>query len=117
MAEGMFNAWAPAGWAARSAGTDPVRQVRPEAITVLRELGIDISGATPKPLAAAMGAEVRLVIGLCAEEACPIVPGAERLHWPLANPAGGDLSVFRRTRDDLAGRIRALIRDLSRGTP
>jgi arsenate reductase len=112
MAEGMFNAWAPAGWAARSAGTDPVRQVRPEAIAVLSELGIDIRHHVPKALQDATGPAPRLVVGLCAEEACPVVPGTESLHWPLANPAGGGLDVFRRTRDDLAERVRSLIRSL-----
>jgi arsenate reductase len=112
MAEGMFNAWAPPGWTARSAGSAPAERVRPQAVEVLREIGIEIGGQRPKTIQAAMSPEVRLVVGLCAEETCPIVPGARSLHWPLPDPAGGGLDVFRATRDDLAERIRALIRSL-----
>ena len=47
MVEGLFNAMAPPGWRAGSAGTEPAAQFRPEAITVMRESGIDISGHRP----------------------------------------------------------------------
>jgi protein-tyrosine-phosphatase len=88
MAEGLFNARAPAGWRAGSAGTDPGQQVRPEAVAVMREAGIDISRQVPKSIAAAMAPDVEVVVGLCAEEACPVIPGTRMLHWPLPNPAG-----------------------------
>jgi len=113
MAEGLFNALAPAGWRAGSAGTDPQGTVREEAVAVMREVGVDISDHMPKPMQAALGPDIELVVGLCAEEACPMVPGARSLHWPLPNPAGGDLTLYRTVRDDLAGRIRALVRDLA----
>lgn len=113
MAEGLFNALTPAGWRAGSAGTDPGERVREEAVTVMREIGVDISDHVPKPLQAALGPDVELVVGLCAEEACPVVPGARSLHWPLPNPAGGGLERFRELRDDLAVRVRALVRDLA----
>lgn len=113
MAEGLFNALTPAGWRAGSAGTDPGERVREEAVTVMREIGVDISDHMPKPLQAALGPDVELVVGLCAEEACPVVPGARSLHWPLPNPAGGDLTFYRTVRDGLAGRIRALVRNLA----
>src|SRR5207249_3456305 len=76
MTEGLANATAPPGWRAGSAGTEPAAQVRPEAIAVMREIGIDISGHRPKHLRDALGSDVALVIGLCQEEACPVVPGA-----------------------------------------
>lgn len=112
MAEGLFNTLAPAGWAARSAGTDPEAAVRIEAIAVMREIGINIAGHRPKSIAEVLGSETELVIGLCAEEGCPLVPGARRLHWPLPNPAGRDLAFFRGLREDLSRRIRALIDEL-----
>jgi len=110
MAEGLSNAMAPPGWRAGSAGTEPAAQVRPEAITVMREIGIDISGHRPKHLRGALGPDVALVIGLCQEEACPVVPGVPSEEWPLPNPAGATaLAVYRRLRDDLRGRIGNLI--------
>ncbi len=102
MAEALFNAKAPPGWWAGSAGTEPAAEVRPEAIAVMREIGIDISGHRPKHLRDALGSDVALVIGLCQEEACPVVPGARSEEWPLPDPAGStDLAVYRRLRDEL----------------
>ncbi len=113
MAEGLFNALAPAGWRAGSAGTDPGDRVRDEAVAAMRETGIDISDHRPKSMEAAMGSDVQLVVGLCAEEACPVLPGVRSLHWPLPDPSGGGIEKFRAVRDDLSQRIRALARDLT----
>lgn len=115
MAEGWFNALAPAGWRAGSAGTDPQGTVRAEAVEAMREVGVDISGHRPRGLAEALGPDVALVVGLCAEEACPVVPGVPNRHWPLPNPAGGGPEAYRRTRDELAARVRALVAELTGG--
>lgn len=112
MAEGLFSALATAGWTARSAGTDPQGTVRDEAIAVMREAGIDISRQYPKPISDVVRNDVHLVIGLCAEEACPVIPGVRSLHWPLPNPAGRDPAFYRGLRDDLAERVRTLVNDL-----
>ncbi len=105
MAEGLFNADPPAGWRARSAGTEPRSRVRDEAVAVMREIGIDLSSSRPKGLEAALGPDVAVLVGLCAEEACPSVPGIPSLHWPVPDPRPGDLEQFRRIRDDLHRRI------------
>src|SRR3989442_15548739 len=116
MAEGLFNAMAPPGWRAGSAGTEPAAQVRPEAITVMREIGIDISGHRPKHLRDALGPDVALVIGLCQEEACPVVPGVSqrrvaatqscRRHRPCSLPAIArrTAAADRRSDDEIADR-------------
>lgn len=111
----MFNAAPPAEWRASSAGTEPAARVKPEAIAVMREIGIDISHHQPKHLRDALGADVAVVVGLCAEEACPVVPGARSEHWPLRDPAGSkDLQVYRQLRDDLRLRIADLSTRLER---
>jgi len=79
------------------------------------EDGIDISDRRPKALQDALGPEVALVIGLCAEEACPVVPGARSVHWPLPDPPQGDLEAHRRIREELRGRIAGLQAELERG--
>jgi protein-tyrosine-phosphatase len=109
MAEALFNAAAPPGWRAGSAGTEPAAAVRPEAVAVMAEAGLDISAEHPKALAEVLGAEVALVVGLCAEEVCPVVPGAVMEHWPLPNPAGRDIAFFREIRDELERRVSDLI--------
>jgi arsenate reductase len=109
MAEALFNAAAPPGWRAGSAGTEPAAAVRPEAVAVMGEIGLDISAQRTKALADVLGPDVELVVGLCAEEACPVVPGATMEHWPLENPSGRDLAFFRVIRDELRKRIDNLI--------
>jgi len=79
----------------------------------MREVGVDISGQRPKSIDQAMGPDMRLLVGLCAEEACPVVPGVPSLHWPIANPAGGPITAFRDARDELSRRIRDLVANLS----
>lgn len=76
----------------------------------MAEVGIDISAHRPKHFHTALGPDVALVVGLCAEEACPVVPGAQSEHWPLRDPAGSlDPQVYRELRGELRTRITDLI--------
>jgi protein-tyrosine-phosphatase len=87
MAEGIARSLAPAGTKIWSAGSRPTN-VRPEAIAVLKEIGIDISRHRAKAVAEIPAAEVDTVITLCGEEECPVFLGkATRLHWGLPDPA------------------------------
>jgi len=113
MAEGLARALAPEGVTISSAGSNPT-SVRPQAVAVLREVGIDISGQASKGVDAVTG-EVDAVVTLCAEEVCPVWLGrARRLHWGLLDPAGAgespeeELTAFRQVRDELRMRLRAL---------
>jgi arsenate reductase (thioredoxin) len=95
----------------QSAGSQPTR-VNPYAITVLGELGIDIASQRSKSVGDIDLSNIDLVITLCAEEVCPVVPGKiERLHWPLPDPAGAPadraLDRFRTTRDEIERRLLA----------
>lgn len=124
MAEGIARALVPPGTKVWSAGSQPTR-VRPEAIMVLEELGLDISHHRAKAVGDIPAAEVDTVVTLCGEEECPAFLGeARRLHWGLPDPAAVDgneaerLYAFRQVRDDLRDRIAALLRDSeSEGDP
>lgn len=115
MAEGLARARAPRGWRVFSAGSNPAR-LSSTAVEAMREIAIDISPQHSKGMDDVPLEEADLIITLCAEEVCPVVPGgrAERLHWPLPNPAAvtGDpaarLDRFRAVRDELARRLEAL---------
>ena len=114
MAEGIARSIAPAYVRVASAGSRPT-QVRPEAIAVLREIGIDISGHRSKAVSEIPADGIDTVITLCGEEECPIFAGkVRRLHWGLPDPGafqGSEedrLDAFRRTRDELRRRIEAL---------
>jgi len=111
LAEGIARALAPAGVTVWSAGSQPTR-VRPEAIAVLAEIGIDISQHRSKSVSEIPADQVDTVITLCGEEECPVFLGkARRLHWGLPDPAGVGGSeadradAFRRTRDELRRRL------------
>ncbi|BBL80170.1 protein-tyrosine-phosphatase [Rubrobacter xylanophilus] len=115
MAEGLLRHLGGDRFEAHSAGTEATR-VRPEAVAVMAELGMDISGQESKTLDRYLGEPFDYVITVCdaANEACPAFPGArERLHWSFADPsqAQGDeeerLAVFREVRDEIRARIEA----------
>jgi protein-tyrosine-phosphatase len=114
LAEGLARALAPAGVTVWSAGSAPSR-VRPEAIAVLAELGLDIASHHSKHVDTIPADQVDAVITLCAEEECPLFLGrATRLHWGLPDPAaagGSDadrLAAFRTVRDELRTRLAVL---------
>jgi arsenate reductase (thioredoxin) len=117
MAEGMLRAWAGDRFEVASGGTEASR-VRPEAITVMGELGIDISGHESKTIEGYMGQPWDWLIPVCEEacEACPYVPGAKSvLRWSFDDPSaatGPDeerLGVFRRVRDEMATQVHDFI--------
>lgn len=110
MAEGLARRLFGARVAVQSAGSAPSK-VNPNAITVMREIGIDLSTHASKDVASIAPASVGTVITLCAEEVCPVFLGkAERIHWPLVDPAAATddvLARFRETRDELERRLLA----------
>jgi arsenate reductase len=117
MAEGLLRHYAREKFDVESAGTKP-GSVRPEAIAVMREAGIDITGHRSKRVDEFAGQEFDYVITVCdnARETCPVFFGkAQKLHHDFEDPAavtGSEeqrLSVFRRVRDEL----RAYLRDFS----
>ncbi len=97
----------------QSAGSQPSR-VNPNAIAVMREIGIDISRHHSKSVDEIDPTAIDVVVTLCAEEVCPVWPGKlVRVHWPIPDPATDDPSVspeamlvrFRRARDELRVRL------------
>ena len=113
MAEGLLRAYGSDQFAVFSAGTEATR-VRPEAIVVMREIGIDISGQSSKTLEGYLDQPFDLVITVCdaAAESCPVFMGAkQRLHWSLPDPSAVEgseaqrLDAFRSVRDAIRDRI------------
>ena len=116
MAEGLARTLFGGLVRVQSAGSSPSR-VNPHAIDAMREVGIDITGQRSKSTDTIDPASVDAVITLCAEEVCPVWPGAfARKHWPLPDPANDDPDAsaatvaarFRAVRDELRLRLWAL---------
>jgi arsenate reductase len=113
MAEGLLRHEAGDRFEVYSAGTKP-SLVRPEAIAVMSEIGIDISGHRSKSVDEFAGRQLDYVITVCdnAQESCPVFPaGTRKLHWPFQDPAAVEGSeaerqaAFRKIRDQIHGRI------------
>lgn len=90
----------------------------PRAIAVMSEAGIDISGQESTIVSDAMMNRADIVVTVCghADEQCPVLPpGAEKIHWPLTDPAKASgteeqvMSAFRETRDEVERRVRHLL--------
>lgn len=116
MAEGLARHLLGGQARVMSAGSAPSR-VNPYAVEAMAEIGIDISGQHSKSVDDIDPGSVDLVVTLCAEEVCPVLPGrVRRLHWPIPDPASEDGSIppeemcrrFRNARDQIKARIETL---------
>ena len=96
----------------RSAGSEPASQINPVAVEAMREVGIDITGATPQLLATKTVEDSDVVITMGCGDACPIFPGKRYEDWELTDPAGQSIEVVREVRDDIRGRIEKLVAGL-----
>lgn len=117
MAEGLLRHLAGDRFDVESAGVSPT-DVRPEAIAVMREIGIDISRHRSKSVDEFSGQPFDYVITVCdnANEQCPIFPATTtRIHWSFEDPAAteGDertrRAVFRKVRDQILQRLRQFL--------
>ena len=94
-----------------SAGSDPGERLNP-AVEVMAEAGIDISSETPNRLTEEMGRSADVVVTMGCGDACPVYPGKRYVDWELTDPAGRPIEEVRPIRDDIEGRVRALIDEL-----
>jgi arsenate reductase len=117
MAEGLLRHIAGDRFEVASAGTE-ISVVRPDAITVMAEVGVDISGSESKTLERYLDDRWDYVITVCddANESCPVFPGAaNRSHWSFRDPSkfqGTDeerLEFYRRIRNEIAARVRLFV--------
>ena len=109
MAAGFLSALAGDAVEVRSAGSAPADTVNPAAVEAMREVGIDISTAQPRVLTVDTVQTSTVVITMGCGDACPVFPGKTYLDWQLDDPAGKGVESVRPIRDDIAGRVRALL--------
>jgi arsenate reductase len=96
MAAAFFNTFAnPNRARAISAGTEPGATVHPEVVAAMREVGIELSGARPpQRLTGELAGKGALLVTMGCGEACPLVPGLERLDWRSPTPRGSQPPRF-----------------------
>ena len=114
MAAGFLTALSAGAIDVRSAGSLPADQGNPAAVAAMAEVGIDIAAQVPKVLTTEAVHASDVVITMGCGDACPVFPGKRYEDWELDDPAGQGVEAVRPIRDDIRGRIQALIADLLR---
>jgi arsenate reductase (thioredoxin) len=96
----------------RSAGSTPADEINPAAVEAMEEIGVGMSEEFPKPLTDEVVRAADVVITMGCGDACRIFPGKRYEDWTLDDPAEQDLEAVRRIRDEIDGRVQALIGEL-----
>jgi len=112
MSAALFERAADGRHRALSAGTTPADRVHPEVVEVMREVDVDLSGRTPVRLTRELAERADVVVTMGCGDECPYVPGKRYVEWDLEDPKGRPLEEVRATRDDIARRVEALVREL-----
>lgn len=112
MAAGFLRVLSGGAVEVRSAGSMPAAQINPVAVDAMAEVGIDIRAERPKVLTPAAVQESDVVITMGCGDVCPIYPGTRYEDWALADPAGQGIDAVRPIRDEIRGRVEALIESL-----
>ena len=116
MAERLFRRTADGRHLARSAGSNPGATVHPQVLEALAEQGIDASDHVPTALDAEAVRWADVIVATC-DDACPVVPGKRYISWELPDPKNEPIERVREIRDDIAGRIDELQRELDQESP
>lgn len=119
MAEAIFNADPPSGWVAESAGTEPANRPNPRTGPVLGEIGLSLPPHPPRRLTPEIfrAASECVTMGCLDRASCPAYLAAGKVRdWALPDPAGLGEDGFRRIRDEIVARVRALRSELM-GSP
>jgi arsenate reductase (thioredoxin) len=96
----------------RSAGSAPAETINPAAVEAMAEVGIDITGQTPKQLEYRTAQDSDVIITMGCGDVCPVFPGKRYEDWQLDDPAGQGIEAVRRIRDEIGDRVRALLSEL-----
>ena len=113
MAERLFRRAAEGRHDARSAGSNPGSAAHPQVLEALAELGIDASDHVPSKLDGENVEWADVIVATC-DDACPVIPGKRYIAWQLPDPKHEPLEGVRVIRDDIAGRVDKLVRELDR---
>jgi arsenate reductase len=110
MAAAIFDALADRSKAAAiSAGTDPASRVHGNVVAAMREIGIDLSAATPRLLTPELLSRANVFIAVGCKQRLPVQPGLEIDSWSVDDPVGLPLSDVRAIRDTIRGRMGMLL--------
>jgi protein-tyrosine-phosphatase len=106
------------GWVhVRSAGSKPAVDLQPSLVEAMREIGVDLSRAFPKPLTDEVVRAADVVVTMGCGDTCPVYPGKHYEDWAIPDPAGQPLDVVRQIRDQIQERVRRLLGSFAPSIP
>lgn len=113
IAAALFNHYADPGKArAISAGTHPAERVHPEVVTAMKARGVELSAHTPQKLTPELAATADWLITMGCGDECPVVPGARRDDWPIADPKGQASAKVDAIIDTIDNLVRTFVKDI-----
>ncbi len=115
LSEALFNAEAPPGWRAESAGVQPATAINPVVIDLLNEVGIELGPKQPRQVTPELVARATRVVTFGCLDRCPIGAEGKAEDWPVPGATGKDWQQLEAIRDDLRFRVRKLIDSLPAG--
>ncbi len=107
MAEGFSKELGKGIIEVHSAGTEKYHEVKPLAVQVMKEIGIDISKQYPKLLVDIPKIDILITMG-CGVQ-CPFIECDYNEDWGLKDPSGGTIEDFRKSRDVIKSKVTELI--------
>jgi arsenate reductase len=114
MAEGWAKKLGSDVLEAYSAGTEEYPEVKPLAVEVMEDAGVDMDGFKPKLLTEIPG-EIDILVTMGCNVVCPFVPARNTEDWGLEDPSGGLKEDFEKTRELVRSKVIELIKRVKRG--
>jgi len=95
-----------------SAGSEPAQELNANAVTVMAEVGIDLSDQQPKPWTNEMARTADVIVTMGCGDTCPVYLGKRYEDWELTDPAGQPIEIVRQVRDEILARVERLLDSL-----
>jgi protein-tyrosine-phosphatase len=112
MAEAFAKTYGKGKVDAYSAGSKPSGVVNSNAIEVLKQKGIDITGAESKGFEQLREINFDYVITMGCGDVCPFIPAKKNIDWQITDPKGKDMGFFSKTRDEIEKKVKDFITSL-----
>ena len=114
IAEGLARTLGKDAFESYSAGSKPSGSVNPDAVKVMKEIGIDISSQKSKGFRDLGVEKFDLAITLGCGDVCPFVPAESHIEWQIEDPKGKGIDFFRAVRDKIRDKVKELLENINR---
>jgi arsenate reductase len=112
MSRALFERAAEGRHVAEAAGTRPAARLHPAVVEAMAEIGFDLSDLSPRLLTREMAERADVVVTMGCGDECPYIPGKRYVDWELQDPEDMSIGEVRELRDEIAGRVAALVGEL-----